>query len=386
MDCGSTSIEPFFSHVVYKKLAGGGFMTMINPIIEEALENLGYKPKEVEEILEYILRKETVEENDMEYEKILDGKIEGAPHLKPEDLAIFDTANCCGSGKRHIAPMGHVQMVAAITPLISGAVSKTVNLPKSATIDDFKSVVLTSWKLGVKGISLYRDSSKASQPLNTSMAELRESNLEDLDYAELLHVAKELKQSSTSFRRDKPVGVRRGTTHPAQIDDVKVYTTVNRRENGEISEIYITTDREGTIITGLLNSLSKSISVMLQYHVPPMDISRMLRGQKYEPYGFVKKHPYIKNVSSISDLISKIIDIELGDYTRCQVKPEVYDESCAGYTETAQTSTVAAANEQKEVEGDRLYGITCSHCSSTRMVRNGTCMVCTDCGTTTGCS
>ena len=102
-----------------------------------------------------------------------------------------------------------------------------------------------------------------------------------------------------------------GTTHPAQIDDVKIYTTVNRRENGEISEIYITTDREGTIITGLLNSLSKSISVMLQYHVPPQDISRMLRGQKYEPYGFVQKHPYIKYVSSISDLISKVIDIEL---------------------------------------------------------------------------
>ena len=386
MDCGSTSIEPFFSHVVYKKLAGGGFMTMINPVIEAALENLDYAPKEIDDILEYILRKESVEENGITFDKILDGKIEGAPHLKPEHLAIFDTANSCGSGKRHISPMGHVQMVAAITPLISGAVSKTVNLPKSATVQDFKNVVLNSWKLGVKGITLYRDSSKASQPLNSSMSELRESNLEDLTYAELLHVATELKHSSTSFRRDKPVGVRHGTTHPAQIDDVKIYTTVNRRENGEISEIYITTDREGTIITGLLNSLSKSISVMLQYHVPPVDISRMLRGQKYEPYGFVQKHPYIKNVSSISDLISKIIDIELGDYTRCQVKPEVYDESCSDCSENDEIPTAFPIKKQEKIEGDRLYGVTCSHCSSTRMVRNGTCMVCTDCGTTTGCS
>ena len=130
---------------------------------------------------------------------------------------------------------------------------------------------------------------------------------------------------STVSTREKPIGIRFGTTHPAQIDDVKIYTTVNRRPNGEISEIYITTDREGTIITGLLNSLSKSISVMLQYHVPAADIAKMLRGQKYEPYGFVQKHPYIKHVSSISDLISKVIDIELGDYSRCQIKPNPED-------------------------------------------------------------
>ena len=399
MDCTATSIEPFFSHIVYKKLVGGGYMTMVNPVIEMSLENLKYTKEQIDDILNYVLRKEIVKENDYEYENIVDGKIEGAPHLKEEHLAIFDTANKCGSGERYIKPMGHVNMVAAITPLISGAISKTVNLPKNALVKDFKEVVLASWELGIKGITLYRDSSKAAQPLNTSLSiESNDINLDSLTYAQLLEKAKLLQSEKHYTRRDKPVGIRYGTTHPAQIEDVKVYTTVNRRENGEISEIYITTDREGTIITGLLNSLSKSISVMLQYHVPPNDIAKMLRGQKYEPYGFVQKHPYIKYVSSISDLISKIIDIELGDFSRCQVKPEDYVSSTvekSPFTQhpiTNALSEVASAEPVKvnhghgEQEGEKLYGVTCSNCSGTKMVMNGTCKVCLDCGSTTGCS
>ncbi|MDP4089058.1 MAG: vitamin B12-dependent ribonucleotide reductase [Bacillota bacterium] len=372
MDCGATSIEPFFSHIVYKKLSGGGFMTVINPVIEAALVNLEYSPQEINDILSYVLRSEKVNTGSMEYEKMLDGKIEGAPHLKLEHLAVFDTANKCGSGKRYIAPEGHVRMVAALTPVISGAISKTVNLPKNATIEDFKKVTLDSWKLGIKGISLYRDSSKASQPLNVSLEDKSEVNLNNLTYDALLNYAKGFQENHHYSKRHKPEGIRFGTTHPAQIDDVKIYTTVNRDEQGRICEIYITTDREGTIITGLLNSLSKSISVMLQYNVPPKDISRMLRGQKYEPYGFVQKHPYIKHVSSISDLISKIIDIELKDFTRCQVKPE--------------HAAAAEASPTKSEVGERVYGTICRNCSSTRMVKNGTCMVCLDCGTTTGCS
>lgn len=380
MDCAATSIEPFFSHVVYKKLSGGGFMTVINPVIETALKNLGYNEAQIEEIKEYILRSEKVRSGSFEYEKILDGKIEGAPHLKQEHYSVFDTANKCGSGKRYIAPEGHVKMVAAITPLISGAISKTVNLPKNASVHDIEKVVINSWKLGVKGITVYRDASKASQPLNTSLDADVEVNLDNLSYKDLLKYAKEMKSKAFMTRRDKLEGIRQGTTHPAQIEDVKIYTTVNRNDKGEISEIYITTDREGTIITGLLNSLSKSISVMLQYHVPPKDIARMLRGQKYEPYGFVQKHPYIKSVSSISDLISKIIDIELGDFTRCQIKPKEYSGNAITVKEVAYSSV------QPDEHAERVYGMHCSTCSSTRLAKNGTCMVCLDCGSTTGCS
>lgn len=392
MDCGATSIEPFFSHMVYKKLAGGGFMTLTNPVIEDSLKTLGYSDSEVSDILNYITRKELVNEDGFEYEKIIDGKIEGAPHLKEHHIAIFDTANTCGSGKRYISPEGHVKMVAAITPLISGAISKTVNLPGTATVEDFKNIIIESWKLGVKGISLYRDGSKFSQPLNTSLSTDTKINLEDLSYAELLEKSKEMQRIQSQIaKRQKPFGIRCGTTHPAQIEDVKIYTTVNRNDEGEICEIYITTDREGTIIMGLLNSLSKSISVMLQYHVPAADIAAMLRGQKYEPYGFVQKHPYIKYVSSISDLISKIIDIELGDFTRCQVKPSLEPSKAVASdlsknNEATITKDSVKQNESHNVTGERVYGSTCPTCSSTRMVRNGTCKVCLDCGSTTGCS
>ncbi|GAA0739480.1 vitamin B12-dependent ribonucleotide reductase [Clostridium oceanicum] len=394
MDCGSTSIEPFFSHIVYKKLAGGGHLTMVNPVIKLSLENLGYSSSQIKDILNYVLRKESIEENGYSYEKIIDGKIEDAPHIKEKHLKIFDTANKCGSGKRYIAPMGHVLMVASITPLISGAISKTVNLPNNATIDNFKYVTLKSWKLGIKGITLYRDGCKASQPLNTTLSDSKSFNLEDLSYKELLKIAKDSNKNCKSHR-DKPIGIRNGTTHPAQIEDVKIYTTVNRNEDNEICEIYITTDREGTTITGLLNSLSKTLSVMLQYHVPPFNISKMLRGQNYEPHGFVQKHPYIKHVSSISDLVSKIIDIELGDFSRCQIKPKGYNKNdLNSKTYNNKINTTHNKEQLKDYSknlnpssnGEKLYGESCPFCSGNNMVKNGTCKVCMDCGSTTGCS
>lgn len=421
MDCASTGIEPFFSHISYKKLVGGGFMIIANPVIAEALRNLGYSEEDVETIVGYIDRKD---ENGM----IADGKLEGAPGLKEEDLPIFDTANVCGSGERFIKPSGHVLMVAAITPLVSGAISKTVNMPNSASVEDIKNIYILAWKTGVKGITIYRDGSKNAQPLNNTFSMgSSEEDLEKLGYNDLLDYAKELKKSleqreKQPSRRTKLVGIRSGRTHPAQIDDIKIYTTVNRDENGRISEIYITTDREGTTIMGLLNSLSKTISVMLQYHIPAANISKMLRGQKYEPYGFVQRHPNIKYVHSISDLISKIIDIELGDFSRVQVKPAAYiadakEEDPDDHVERAQKEVLNRLIVEKEqalredegenyqpfdpftqsfihesareaaLHGERLYdGSTCPNCSGTRMVQNGTCKVCLDCGTTTGCS
>ncbi|MEI8201154.1 MAG: vitamin B12-dependent ribonucleotide reductase [Eubacteriales bacterium] len=426
MDCSSTSIEPFFSHVVYKKLSGGGFMKLANPTIGNGLKKLGYTPGQIEDILAYILR----EKDGM----VVDGKIEGAPHLKDEHLAVFDTANQCGTGERYIHYKGHVLMVAALTPLLSGAISKTVNLPREATVEDFKEVHIMAWRLGVKGITLYRDGSKFAQPLNMRMDAITpDTELADLNYQQLLDYAQKARARIKTFektgefprlsRRDKPSGIRTGHTHPAQVEDVKIYTTVNRNCSGDISEIYITTDREGTLIMGLLNSLSKTISVMLQYHIPAQNISKMLRGQKYEPYGFVTRHPNIKYCTSISDLISKIIDIEIGDYSRCQVKPDDMEETipdsstalAAGMAAVTPVSSNTVKHEyetgpretpgiedQKGVQdekfihksarnaarnGEKLYdGSICPTCSSTRMVRNGTCKVCLDCGTTTGCS
>lgn len=406
MDCDSTSTEPFFSHVAYKKLSGGGFMEIVNPLIQPALEKLGYAPNEVQDILDYVLRKETVTENGYTYEAIADGKIEGAPHLKEEHYPVFDTANNCGTGVRAIEPMGHVRMMAALTPLVSGAISKTVNLPNSATVEEFEQVHLEAWKMGVKAIALYRDGCKASQPLNSSKNS-KEKTLDDMNYKELLALVKEQQEKLAKPARNRPTGIRPSRVHEAHMGNLKLYITVSfDPETGKFAEVYATADRQGSMIGGLLDSLSKMISKQLQYGVPAEEISKSLRGQKYEPAGFVSAHPYIKRADSLSDLVSKIIDIELGDFSFCQVKPDVgtfhthaqlisatallnnlpvIEKEVTVY-ETVTPVQVAVASPDVEEEEDRVYGQTCSNCSSDKMKKNGTCYVCMSCGTTTGCS
>lgn len=371
MDCATTSSEPFFSHVAYKKLIGGGSMEIVNPAIPIVLEKLGYTSSQIDDIVDYVMEKETTNG----YEIIKDGKIEGAPHLKPEHISIFDTANKCGTGTRYISPEGHVKMMAALIPTVSGSISKTVNLPNDATVEDVKNVYYMSWKLGVKAIALYRDSCKASQPLNTVIDTNKKFQLENLSYSELLEYAKSKDNNTQNPIRIKPAGIRTAHVHEVEITGLKFYITTSFYDNGKLGEVYISAGRQGSLIKGLLDSLSTTISEMLQYGVSPKNISQMYRGQKYEPSGFVKNHPYIKNADSISDLISKIIDIELGDYTYCQVKPDEFNQNISEICATTEL-------DHKSI----LYGETCSNCKSSRLVKNGTCKVCLECGTTTGCS
>ncbi|WP_058485801.1 vitamin B12-dependent ribonucleotide reductase [Defluviitalea phaphyphila] len=373
MDCSTTSSEPFFSHVAYKKLVGGGSMEIINPIIPLTLKKLGYTKEQIDDIVKYVLRKEKKDGFDI----LVDGKIEGAPHLKEEHYPIFDTANKCGTGKRFIAPEGHVKMMGALTPHISGAISKTVNLPHDASIEDIKNIYLLSWKLGVKAIALYRDGCKASQPLNTSINKETDKKIEDLTYNELLEYVK-TKHIEYKPIRIKPQGIRNAHVHEAEIGGLKLYITTSFYEDGRLGEIYVAAGRQGSLVKGLLDSLSTTISEMLQYGVPAKDIAKMYRGQKYEPSGFVARHPYIKSADSISDLISKIIDIELGDFSHCQVKPNQSEKEININTKNISNTQ----NKNREI----IYGEVCPNCKSTKLVKNGTCKVCTECGTTTGCS
>lgn len=374
MDCATTSSEPFFSHVAYKKLVGGGSIEIVNPILADALVKLGYTKEEVKDITDYILRKEEVNG----YLTLVDGKIEGAPHLKEKHYSIFDTANKCGSGTRYISPMGHVKMMAALAPHVSGAISKTVNLPNDASVEDVSVIYENSWKLGVKAIAIYRDGCKASQPLNTVINKDATLNLKDLSYQDLLNYA-ENRPITRSLVRIKPTGIRQAHVHEAEIGGLKLYITTSFYEDGNLGEIYVSAGRQGSLIKGLLDSISTTVSEMLQYGIPPKDIARMYRGQKYEPSGFVYGHPYIKMVDSISDLISKIIDIELGDFTYCQVKPDSINEGSINISQNEmQPKAIDSAS--------KLYGEVCPSCKSDKLVKNGTCKVCMDCGTTTGCS
>ena len=370
MDCDTNSSEPFFSHIAYKKLVGGSFMTRVNPLFPETLNKLGYNKQQIEDISEYIMRTDS---NGM----VIDGKIENAPHLKKEHYSIFDTANKCGTGERYISASGHVKMMGALTPNVTGAISKTVNLPNDATQDDVRNMFMLSWVQGVKAIAIYRDGSKAGQPLNTSINKQNGIDFSDYSYAQLLEYANSNKVKLT---RRKPFGIRNAKVHEASINGLKLYITVSFYEDNRIGEVYVSCGRQGSLTKGLLDSISTIISVMLQYGIPAKDIAQMYRGQKYEPSGIVVGHPNIKFADSISDLISKIIDIELGDYTYCQVKPEGNNDN------------ILKANDVNEIIGKKYkaseytYSDICYNCKSSKMVRNGTCKVCTECGSTTGCS
>ena len=385
MDCATTSSEPFFSHVAFKKLVGGGSMQIVNPAIPEALRKLGYEQKQINDIVAYVMK---ADENGV----IIDGRIEGAPHLKQKHYPVFDTASKCGSGERFISPEGHVKMMGALSPHVTGAISKTVNLPNKATIDDVKRIYELSWKLGVKAIALYRDGCKACQPLNSAAAKQAgpgERDWNDYKYNELIEYIKTAKIIYKP-QRIKPSGIRTARVHEAAINGLKLYITTSFYEDGRLGELYVSCGRQGSLTKGLLDSMSTTISEMLQYGVPPADIARMYRGQKYEPSGFVSGHPYIRNVDSISDLISKIIDIELGDYTYCQIKPEgwhAHNDHDGHEQQAPQPPAEPAKPEIKAyTAADYIYGDVCPNCKSAKMVKNGTCKVCTECGTTTGCS
>ncbi|MCL2398486.1 MAG: vitamin B12-dependent ribonucleotide reductase [Defluviitaleaceae bacterium] len=373
MDCATTSSEPFFSHVVYKKLIGGQYMTLVNPAIPEALNTLGYPQEEIDAIIEYVMRKD-------EDDTIKDGKIEGAPHLKAEHLPVFDTANRCGTGKRFISPEGHVKMMAALTPHITGAISKTVNLPKESTIEQVKEIYRMSWQMGVKAIALYRDGCKVSQVLSSTKDAAQERPITEYTYQELIDYIN-TKKTVYKPKRVKPTGIRSANVHKAAINGLTLYITASYYDDGRLAEIFATTGRQGSLVKGLLESLSITISKMLQYGIAPKDIAMMYRGQKYEPNGFVSEHPYIKQVDSISDLISKIIDIEMGDYTYCQVKPDDLEIDESKFADVDYSVLIREYNA-----ADYLYGEICPDCKSNKLVKNGTCKVCTECGSTTGCS
>lgn len=391
MDCATTSSEPFFSHIAFKKLVGGSFMEIVNPLVGLGLRKLGYNQNQIQEIVDYIHRKEDG--------ILVDGKIEGAPHLKSEHLCVFDTANKCGSGNRFIAPQGHVEMMGALSPHITGAISKTVNLPSQATVQEIQDIYLLSYNLGIKAIALFRDNCKASQPLNTTKAS-NEKNIEDYTYNELLKLVKSTPSIVSKPLRDKPKGIREARVHEAEINGIKYYIhtsyynddditdsiknnrkgierTFNREDGRWLGEVYISAGEQGSMTKGLLDSLSKTISIMLQYGVPARDISSMYRGHKYEPSGHVKGHPYIKWVDSISDLISKVIDVELGNYTYCQVKPIDWEDK-------NQKISLSVFDVEQSLQF--IQGELCSNCKSSKLVKAGICKVCTECGTTTGCS
>ncbi len=364
MDCDTTGVEPDIALVKYKKLVGGGMLKIINNTVPRALKRLGYEAKQSQEIVEYI------EEQ---------GTIEGAPHIKDDDLAVFDCAFKAEKGSRTIQYMGHVKMMGAVQPFISGAISKTINMPTDATVEDIMHAYTESWKLGLKAIAIYRDGSKRTQPLNTSK-----------DREESKASVTEGKEAR-ALRRKLP-DERRSITHKFDIAGHEGYIIAGMYEDGKPGEIFITMSKEGSTISGLMDSFATAISIALQYGVPLQGLVDKFSHMRFEPSGFTK-NPDIPMAKSIMDYIfrwlaSKFLDGDAQQEVGIVAHEPVEEVHIKKVVSLAPTTPRGGAPVTSISSITSLYqqdAPPCPDCGAI-MIRSGACYKCMNCGAVSGCS
>jgi ribonucleoside-diphosphate reductase alpha chain len=365
MDCDTTGIEPDIALVKYKKLVGGGVIKIVNQSVPGVLARLSYGAAEAQDILKY------VDENEM---------IEGAPHVKEEHLPVFDCAFPPANGKRSIHYMGHIKMMSAVQPFLSGAISKTVNMPTDATPDEIANAYLESWRLGLKAVAVYRDGCKRSQPLSTSK-----------DEGEAVVTLAGVGEPRPA-RRKLP-DERHAITHKFSIAGHEGYITVGMYEDGKPGEIFLVMAKEGSTISGLMDAFATSISMALQYGVPLEALVEKFSHVRFEPSGFTKNSeiPYAKSITDyiFRYLASKFLSAEHQEAVGVQVSAESLKPGSA-------PMAVAAGSPKVQIGGSSLLGPQgvyraqtdappCHYCGSI-MTRNGSCYRCANCGSTSGCS
>jgi ribonucleoside-diphosphate reductase alpha chain len=339
MDCDTTGIEPDIALIKYKKLVGEGFLKIVNQTVPAALKKLGYAPDQVEEILAYVNERET---------------IEGAPHVKPEHLSVFDCAFKPVNGERSIHYMGHVRMMSAVQPFLSGAISKTVNMPEAATPEEIEEVYLEGWKLGLKAIAIYRDGSKRSQPLSTGKkkdGDAAESTV-DSEVVEQLRkqLAKAQAEAALPHRRRLPAE-RSAVTHKFDIAGHEGYITVGLYPDGQPGEIFLKMAKEGSTVSGLMDTFATTVSVALQYGVPLKDLVNKFAHVRFEPSGFTgnQEIPIAKSIVDYifrwlgSRFLSPDDKINLGLIDRTAVVADVPASSPGSAAVVSLTATTSAA-------------------------------------------
>ncbi len=360
MDCDTTGIEPDIALVKYKRLVGGGMLKIVNNTVGKALAKLGYSEKEQADILEYIEAEET---------------IEGAPHLLDEHLAVFDCAFRAKKGTRSIAPMGHVRMMAAAQPFLSGAISKTVNVPEDASVDDIYEMYVQAWRLGLKAIAVYRDNSKRSQPLATDKSAQSGDGKK-----------KEVVVEARPARRSLPVE-RAAITHKFAVGGHEGYLTVGLYEDGVPGEIFITMSKEGSTISGLMDTIATAISLALQYGVPLRVLVDRFSHMRFEPSGFTgnKDIPIAK---SVVDYIFRWLGLKfVRDEEHVDNAISAKAEAAIARALNASQLTLpmtAPVTDEKEIFRTQADAPPCHVCGSIT-VRAGACYACSNCGATTGC-
>ncbi len=414
MDCDTTGVEPDIALVKYKLLAGGGMLKIVNRGVPDALRRLGYGAKEIEGIIAHIEKFDTIED-------VEDGGGESATAanqrrspgaatvksgLKPEHLPVFDCAFRPYRGKRSIHYLAHLKMMAAAQPFISGAISKTVNMPNECTVEEIRDTYVQAWKMGLKCVAIYRDGSKRSQPLNTKKTNDGGNKTSSANASTFEARIKELETEVVRLRAEtgKPLrrrltDTRTAVTHKFDIAGHEGYFTVGLYDDGTPGEMFITMSKEGSTIGGLMDTIATLTSVSLQYGVPLQDLVRKFANQRFEPSGYTK-NPQIRLATSLVDYIFRWMGINFipgygdnakgnGDGTPAghTIKP-LHAELTAVRAVAPLSATVPAGAGvsaiSESVAHFQMDAPFCSECG-TRLVRSGSCFRCPNCGTSLGC-
>ncbi|HXM86384.1 MAG TPA: vitamin B12-dependent ribonucleotide reductase, partial [Solirubrobacteraceae bacterium] len=396
MDCDTTGVEPDFSLVKFKELVGGGQMTIVNRTVPLALQTLGYSPQQVEQIEAHLAEH---------------GTIIGAPGLADEHLPVFDVA----VGARAISHMGHIKMMGAIQPFISGAISKTVNLPQEATVEDIADAYTQAWRLGVKALAIYRDGSKTAQALRTDAQQEVEA---PADVEEIVALAVEKAVAAVGPQRKRMPRERQSITHKFSIAGHEGYITAGMYEDGSVGEIFLTDiGKEGSTLRGMMNSYATAISIALQYGVPLETLVQKFSYMRFEPEGITQNTeiPFAKSMPDyiMRWLASRFLDVdaqeELGILTPAVRARQAAQEAVQSVqvSDTAGPSAAAGDGEPQAAAGNggssvpaasftdtppvvpaRLQGLdlgpACGQCGG-MMQRTGSCYTCSSCGANTGC-
>ena len=430
MDCDTTGIEPDIALVKYKLLAGGGMLKIVNQTVRSALSHLCYNPIDIEAIIQHIDAHDTIEDviDPQTGETVRSG-------LKPEHLPVFDCAFKPLKGERSLHYRGHIRMMSAAQPFLSGAISKTVNMPESATVDDIVNTYVEGWKLGLKAIAIYRDGSKRSAPVATDKkrhgsgngeSAIANANVEIEGLSNrVIELEKELEelriQANRPVRHRMPE-TRVSLTHKFDIAGHEGYITVGLYEDGQPGELFIQMSKEGSTIGGLMDTVATISSMALQYGVPLESLVKKFAYQRFEPSGFTK-NPDIRNATSITDYVFRWMGCQfikgykeaisprttqpdlpmkgIGEMEKRALNRPVTDLPRTGDKEIIDVVThrllsdgepsAAGAPKRhsdrvKEALGSMYMDITCSNCGSTKVIRAGACGCCTECGTSQGCS
>ena len=382
MDCDTTGIEPDLALVKQKRLVGGGVIKIVNNTVPQALMRLGYAPEDVAKIVDYIDAQ---------------GKIEGAPGLKPEHLPVFDCSLAPMGGGRSIAWKGHLHMMAAAQPFLSGAISKTINMPEESTVEDIMDAYTESWKLGLKAVAIYRDNSKRSQPLSAAGKKEEEKAAapaaapvaaQVVAPAEAPVAQQELFQGT---RRRKLPAERASITHKFSVGGHEGYITVGMYADGHPGEIFIKMAKEGSTLSGIMDAFALSVSISLQYGVPLRALVDKFCNSRFEPSGYTG-NPRIRYAKSVVDYIGRWLGGKFisPDYldNDGSVSEEAPVVSVVAATPETAAPAVASAAEMETTTRPRAAIEDAPYCSECGMLMtpNGSCYKCSNCGSTSGCS